>query len=364
MNIAVFHELPNGGARRAVIEFSRELKKKSKVDLYYIDEKKESGLEKAFSEVSFIKFIPQIWTGNNWKAKIYKDTTELFRIYMKHKEIAQVIDAKGYDFVFVHGSRYTQAPFILRLLKTKKVYYCQEPLRMVYEELFNIPRDLTIGKKYYERINRNNRRLIDKYNASKADIILANSKFTQRNIKKYMGLNSTVSYMGIDPHFFSPQKIKKKFDILFMGSKDDIDGYQLLIESIKLMSIKPNVRWLLRENEWVSDEQVKKIYNESRILVCLAYKEPFGLSPIEAQACGTVVAAVAEGGYLETINDGVSGVFVKRNTLEIANVLSRLLKNPIKLSHLSEKGTKNVYEKWTWEIATENLIKNVRLALD
>lgn len=235
---------------------------------------------------------------------------------------------------------------------------------MVYEDLFKIPASLSVGRKYYERINRNNRRLIDKNNANRANLILANSKFTQKNIKKYMGLNSTVSYMGIDPDFFSPQKIQKKYDLLFMGSRDDIDGYNLLVSAIDLMKVKPNVRWLLREDEWVSDEEVKKIYNQSKILACVAYQEPFGLAPIEAQACGAVVVAVRQGGYIETVNDNSTGVFVKRDPVEIAKVITELLKSPSRLNQLSEGGIENARENWTWEIAAKKLIRNVNFVLD
>ena len=38
MKIAVFHELGIGGARKAVNEFSKELIKKHKVDLYVVDD--------------------------------------------------------------------------------------------------------------------------------------------------------------------------------------------------------------------------------------------------------------------------------------------------------------------------------------
>lgn len=359
MKIAFFHELPYGGARRAVLEFGNELKKKHNVDLYYLDVKREKKAEKIFSKSKFYKFTPKDWKGNDWKMKMYKDTLELFRLYKIHKEIAQVIDEGGYDFAFVHGSKFTQAPFILKFLKTKSVYYCQEPLRMVYEDLFDIPEDLSFGKKIYERINRNNRRIIDKYNAKKANLLLANSKFTQRNIKKYLGFESKVSYMGIDPKIFYPEKIKKEFDILFVGSRDNVDGYSLLIDALRFMKNKSKVRWLLSEDEWIDDDSVmRKLYSSSKILTCLAYKEPFGLLPIEAQACGTVVVAVNEGGYLDTVNPD-SGVLVKRNSREIAKALDKLLANKERMKKLSKKSSEEVNKNWTWEIASKRLIENI-----
>lgn len=360
MKIAFFHELPFGGARRAVLEFGKELNKKHQVDLFYIDDFKEEKADEIFNKSKFYKFKSKKWNGNDWKLKLYKDSVELVRLYGKHKEIAKNIDDKNYDFVFVHGSKYTQAPFILRFLKTKSVYYCQEPLRMVYEDLFEIPKNLNIGKKIYERINRNNRRIIDLNNAKKANKILANSKFTKKNIKKYLGLESVVSYMGIDPRNFYPEKTKKTFDILFVGSRDDVDGYGILVNALEQMKIKPRVRWLLSEDEWIDDDSMmRKIYSSSKILTCLAYKEPFGLLPIEAQACGTVVVAVKEGGYLDTVNEE-SGVLIKRDSKILAKELEKLLKDDKKMKILSNKCIQYINNNWTWEIASRNLIYNIK----
>jgi len=357
MKIAFFHELPYGGARRAVLEFGKAMEKDHRVELFYIDEKKEEKAEKIFNKAKFYKFTPRIWNGNDWKSKLYKDSFELIKLYRLHKEIAQKIDGEKYDFVFVHGSKYTQAPFILRFLKTKSIYYCQEPLRMVYEDLFDIPKELSFSRKFYERINRNNRRLIDKLNAKKSDIMLANSRFTKKNIKSWLGLDSVVSYMGIDPKRFYSEKIVKEFDLLFVGSREEIDGYAFFVNSIEKMPKKPKVRWLLREDEWIDDDsKLRQIYSKSKILVCTAYKEPFGLLPIEAQACGLAVVAVKEGGYLDTVDDNRTGILFKRDEKELANLLTHLLNDNKKIKNFSENALENVKKNWTWEINANKII--------
>src|SRR5258708_3905124 len=131
MKIAFFHEVHAGGARKTVNEFGKRLKHKHTVDMYYVDGKNDVAEEKNFHSVNFYKFTPKKWTGGNWKTKLYKDSIELIKLYNSHKKIARDIDIKKYDLVFIHPSKFTQAPFLLRFLKTKKIYYCQEPLRMV-----------------------------------------------------------------------------------------------------------------------------------------------------------------------------------------------------------------------------------------
>lgn len=95
MKIAYFHELPEGGALRSVIEYGKELKKEHSIDLYYVDEKAEKKMNEVFNEVYFFDFKPRGWKGHDWKSKLYKDSIELFNVYILHKQIAKKIDKKN-----------------------------------------------------------------------------------------------------------------------------------------------------------------------------------------------------------------------------------------------------------------------------
>jgi glycosyltransferase involved in cell wall biosynthesis len=58
----------------------------------------------------------------------------------------------------------------------------------------------------------------------------------------------------------------------------------------------------------LSDDAVTELYQGCRALVMPGY-EDFGITPVEAQAAGKPVVALAQGGALETVEDGVSGAF-------------------------------------------------------
>jgi glycosyltransferase involved in cell wall biosynthesis len=65
----------------------------------------------------------------------------------------------------------------------------------------------------------------------------------------------------------------------------------------------------------VGDEELKSLYVKARGLIFPSY-EDFGLVPLEAQAYGVPVLAFGQGGVLETIKDGVSGMFFPRQDLD------------------------------------------------
>src|SRR5256885_6808307 len=117
MKIAFFHELHAGGGRRSVNEFARRLRKNHTIDLYIVDEKQNENEKVFFDTVFFYPFKAKKWTGKDWKAKFYKDTIELFKLYFLHKKIAKEIDSRDYNLVFIDPSKFTQAPFLLRFIK-------------------------------------------------------------------------------------------------------------------------------------------------------------------------------------------------------------------------------------------------------
>lgn len=361
MKIAVFHELSNGGARRAVLELSKRLKKNNNIDLYFVDGKETREERKFFNNTQFYKFVAKKWHGGDWKTRLYKDTIELYKLRKLHKKIASDIDKKRYDIVFVHPSKFTQAPYVLKFLKTRKIYYSQEALRMVYEPELSIENEIPMHKRLYERLVRFLRKRIDRANILSTDFIIANSKFTKENLKRAYNIDSKVSYLGVDTDFFKPERNKKDIDLLYIGGKGEIDGYNIVSAAVSLL---PNVsaKFHFTDENWTSDLALKRLYNRSKIVVCLTKNEPFGLIPLEAAACGVPTVALNGGGYRETVIDGKTGFLVGDNDRELAAKIKYLLANEDRRDRVGSQARKNVESHWTWEASAkslENILTNV-----
>lgn len=360
MKIAIFHELDYGGARRVVSEFSRRLNEVCEVDLYYVDEKKDIDIEKHVDKAFYYYFYSKKWKGNNWKIRLYKDTIELVNLYRLHKKIASDIKSKKYDYVFVHPSKYTQAPFLLRLLKNC-IYYCQEPLRIVYDsavssDIKNIP----FPKNLYEFLNRKIRKLIDLGNFNNASIVLANSNFSKKFIKESYKKEAKVCYLGVDTNLFTPLNLYKTIDVLFIGNKDN--GYELLNKLNENNRNKIRIREIFRENNrpTITDVELVKIYNQAKVLVALNCNEPFGLIPLEAMSCGIPVIAVGEGGYKESVINNITGFLIPRIPSQLYTKINLIINNKKLRNEMGKNARENILKKWTWDKSVRRFLKIIK----
>ena len=355
MKIAFFHELiPLSGARKVVDEYAKILGKDHKVDLYYVDDKEDKSVGQIFNRVHFFKFKSN-------QFRLYRDSVELIRLFFLHKEIAKIINNNHYDIIFVSPSRYTQAPFLLGLIKNS-VYFCQEPLRLVYDPLMKIPANINLLKKGYEYLNRRVRKVIDANNLHDAKLVLSNSEFSRDNIYKAYGTNAKVCYLGVDTQKFSPKNVKKIYDLLFIGDKSSIEGYDLLSETLKTFKKKPLVKYISRDSvgQRITEEDLVKELNKSKIVLALSKNEPFGLIPIEAMSCRVSVIAVSEGGLKESVVDGVTGYLIKRNKVDLKDRVELLLKNDSLRNKLGKNARERVLAKFSWEESVDRFLEVIK----
>jgi glycosyltransferase involved in cell wall biosynthesis len=86
-------------------------------------------------------------------------------------------------------------------------------------------------------------------------------------------------------------------------------------EEARLRSIATSAGDTVTFTGWLSDEQIRDLYRRCRAAV-MPGVEDFGMVPVEAQACGRPVVALGEGGALDSIVDGVTGLLVRDRSVE------------------------------------------------
>jgi glycosyltransferase involved in cell wall biosynthesis len=105
----------------------------------------------------------------------------------------------------------------------------------------------------------------------------------------------------------------------------------------------------------VSDKELVETLNRATAMAYAPRLEPFGLAPLEANACGLPVVAVAEGGVRETIIDGVNGLLVQHRPEMMAQAIERLMQDKELAAQLGKNGWKIAEEKWSVKAAVDRL---------
>ncbi len=228
MKVAVFYNFSFGGAKRSVYEHVKGLTKLGHtVDVYTTDSEhgmfdpgKVASNEYRYAFVPRKSMLPVI-------GRLFHDIGTFSSLRKLHKHIAKELDSRSYDIALIHSDVLTQTPFILRFLKTTSVYYCLEPLRMVYEYSLRISDNWSFPNRLYESVNRLIRKNIDRINARSADYTLTLSYFGREYMIHAFNLYPKVSYLGVDIKIFRPAKTKRKNQVLFVAEKEYIYGYDL-----------------------------------------------------------------------------------------------------------------------------------------
>lgn len=109
-------------------------------------------------------------------------------------------------------------------------------------------------------------------------------------------------------------------------------------------------------------------YVAADVFVTTPWYEPFGITPLEAMACGTPVVGSAVGGIPHTVLDGVTGLLVPpRDPVSLAAALQRLRDDPGLAAAMGRRGVQRVRTHFTWESVAERLVdvyREVALRID
>jgi hypothetical protein len=197
MKIAVFHNLPSGGAKRALYGYVDYLSKNNHtVDVFVPSTANEEFLP--LKDVSnSLKTVP---VENTFKGSIYSTlkyvpplikSVSLWDLEKAQKEIAETINSSNYDVVISEQDQYTMTPFFLKYVTLPTVYYCPQPPRneAILETISQREKQINPVKRFiFDHADRKDLK-IDKQNISFAKHILTNSYFTRESILRVYGIN-------------------------------------------------------------------------------------------------------------------------------------------------------------------------------
>lgn len=112
-------------------------------------------------------------------------------------------------------------------------------------------------------------------------------------------------------------------------------------------------------------EQLRYYYSAADVFCTTPWYEPFGITPVEAMACGTPVVGTAVGGIKTTVVDGETGYLVPPNDPQaLAEKLLWLYEHPHAAQRMGWAGMRRAYQHYTWRSVAENIAAVYEAAME
>lgn len=273
-----------------------------------------------FSIVDFInkgerEFLLNKSTTTTFIQKLPK-AREKYRQYLPLMPLAiEQLDVSGYDLVI--SSSHAVAKGILTGPDQIHISYVHSPIRYAWDLQHQYLREagLTKGVKgWAAKAILHYMRMWDLRTANGVDHFIANSQFIARRIWKVYRREAKVIYPPVDIESFTLKEDKEDF-YLTASRMVPYKKMDLIVEAFSDMPDKrlivigdgpdfPKIKARAGKNVQLLGYQpfgVLKDYMQRAKAFVFAAEEDFGITPVEAQACGTPVIAFGKGGALETI---------------------------------------------------------------
>jgi len=397
VRIAVYENLPPGGALRVSYQIGHELLARGhQVDLFRLSTYADKGAFDLAQEARATRVAPYrpLWGILDERLRtghLFPRSYTLFGPLKRvHRQLAAEIRAGGYDVVLVNPDAMTRSPYALRWLDgVPTVYYCQEPPRVATERAIFQQHRRDVTRTTHPPL-RPVRLIEDKVvlvrltdedykNSRHATTIVVNSVYSRERAWAAYARNAVVCYLGIDEARFAPANSihERRNEVLSIGAPVSLKGHALVVEALARLpeAARPALRMVLPRPG--GTEQVEKLardrgveltidaaidedalverYRAAIATICAARLEPFGLTAIESMGCGTAVVAIREGGFRESVVDGVTGVLVEPEAEALAQGIAKVAGDRQFAQRLGDAGRRDVMARWTWKRTVDQM---------
>jgi glycosyltransferase involved in cell wall biosynthesis len=232
-------------------------------------------------------------------------------------------DLSGFDVII--SSHHALAKGILRSAGQVHICYCHTPMRALWErpneEVYRAP---WVARPFVRQLLAA-LRMWDLATVSRVDHFLVNSGVTKQRVWKHYRRSSAVLHPPIDTARFSPggpigdyylvasRNVPYKRLDLAIAAAERL-GRRLIVVGDGTERLAPPGPGVEIRGK-VDDAELIALMRGARALLFPQF-EDFGMTVLEMNACGRPVIAYGDGGALETVIDGTTGVLFRRQTLD------------------------------------------------
>ena len=251
-----------------------------------------------------------------------------YQSYLPFMPLAiEQLDVSKHDVIL--SSSHAVAKGVLTGPDQLHISYIHSPIRYAWDLQHQYLRESNLHKGFKGLLAKwilHNIRIWDCRTSNGVDHFIANSKFIARRIKKVYGRNADVIYPPVDVERFTLNENKeqyyftasrlvpyKRIDLIVEAFSHMKDKKLVVIgDGPEMNKIKAKATSNIEILGYQSNSVMVDYMRNARAFV-FAAEEDFGITPVEAQYCGTPVIAYGKGGALETIRpigvEKATGVF-------------------------------------------------------
>ncbi len=249
------------------------------------------------------------------------------------------MDLRSYDVIL--SSSHAVGKGVIPPSNAVHICYCHTPVRYGWEMEDAYLSDFRVPKLLQSPIRKALMRLRrwDMTSAKRVDVFIANSRTTQERIRRFYGRESTVIHPPVNEQFFTGRiassRPQDRNYFLALGRLVPYKRFDLLIEVANRLHLPlkiagsgsdfkrlqklagPTVQMLGH----VPESEISNLYTHARAFL-FPQIEDAGVAALEAQASGTPVIALGQGGALDTVMHGITGIlFPEQSVRSIENAL-------------------------------------------
>lgn len=318
MKVALVHDYLNqmGGAERVVMAFHQMFPDAPIYTSIYDAQRVDPAFQEMDIRTSFMQKFPLV--------------TRHHQPYLPFYPFAmESLDLRDYELVLSSSSAFGKG--VITRPGTMHICYCHTPMRWCWNYREYVEREQLGGMaRRVLPLLITGLRMWDQVSAMRVDHFIANSPVVAERIQKYYRRDAVVIPPPVEVSRFSfDPDIEVEDYFLIISRLIPYKRIDLAIEACNRLRLPlviigdgrdlerlkrlagPTIRFLGR----LSDQEVLHYYARCRALL-FPGEEDFGITPLEAQACGRPVIAYGSGGALASVVEGITGVFFYEQTVD------------------------------------------------
>jgi mannosylfructose-phosphate synthase len=145
--------------------------------------------------------------------------------------------------------------------------------------------------------------------------------------------------------------------VLAIGGERLAPAEQQLLVSCQALARELGVEEWVSFTGFVPDEELAELYRAADVFVLSSRYEPFGMTAVEAMACGTPTVVTTHGGLFRTLRFGISGLFADTfDAMDLGITILKPLRHPPLAERLSRYGAETARSLFTWTGVAQQLI--------